>query len=64
MLETCSHLFFAGLNVLSQPQPLYVTGLSLFGAFLFFLTLDIIVARTTTRRQKLQRGTALVWRKI
>lgn len=59
VLETCSHLFFAGLNTLSQPQPLYITGLSLLGAFLLFLTMEIIIARTTTRRQKLQRGLAL-----
>jgi hypothetical protein len=60
VLETCSHLFFAGLNTFSQPQLLYITGLSLLGAFLLFLTLEIIIARTTTSRQKLQRGLALV----
>lgn len=60
VLETCSHLFFAGLNAVSQPKPLYIAGLSLFGAFLLFLTLEIIIARATTHRQKLQREPALV----
>lgn len=60
VLETCSYLFFEGLTPPRQPLLVYITGLSLLGAFLLFLILEIIITRTTTRRQKLQRGLTLV----
>jgi hypothetical protein len=60
VLETCSRIFFAGLDTLNQPQPLYIIGLSLLGAFLFFLTLEIVIAHTTIRWQKPLRRFVLV----
>lgn len=59
VLMICSHLFFRGLNTFPQTQSLYIVGLGLFGAFLLFLILDLVIARTTTRRQTLQPTLAL-----